>query len=269
MELEIDLEKSVEENASLYFDKSKKAKKKLEGLMKAIEATKGKLEKLEGQKPAKGTGVPVKKAKKQWFQEFHWFKSSDGFLVVGGRSAKSNEIIVSRHLQKGDMFLHADIPGAAACVVKAEGREIPRGTLEEAAQFSAAYSRAWQAGISSVDVYAVPPEQVSKTPPSGMSLGKGSFMIYGKREWFKKTKLELAVGVLNDRGSFSLVAGPRSAVEKQPAAFVVVKQGGMEKNAAAKKIFSMLAKKAGSEFNISLDEINTVLPAGGLAVAGG
>ena len=44
MEIEFDLTKSVEENASKYFEESKKAKKKLEGAKKALAETKKKLD---------------------------------------------------------------------------------------------------------------------------------------------------------------------------------------------------------------------------------
>jgi hypothetical protein len=158
------------------------------------------------------------------------------------------------------MFLHADIQGAAATVVKGEGNEIPQNALEEAAQFAAAYSKAWQSGLPSADVYAVKPDQVSKTPPSGMSIGKGSFMIYGQRQWFRKTPLAFAVGAEKLDGNFSVIAGPPSAVKKRATAFVMVKQGGGDKNAAAKKVLAILEKKLGQKTAIELDDIASALP---------
>ena len=44
MEIEIDLTKSVDENAGTYFNLAKKAKKKIEGAKKAVEVSKKKLE---------------------------------------------------------------------------------------------------------------------------------------------------------------------------------------------------------------------------------
>ncbi len=43
MEIQIDLSKSLEENAASYYEKSKQAKKKLEGLQIAYEKTKQKI----------------------------------------------------------------------------------------------------------------------------------------------------------------------------------------------------------------------------------
>ena len=47
MSLELYWNKSLEENASLYFEKAKKAKKKLLGLALAVAETKKKLQKVE------------------------------------------------------------------------------------------------------------------------------------------------------------------------------------------------------------------------------
>ena len=49
MKVELFLNKSVHENASVYFDKAKKAKKKREGAIETVEKYKKELEKLKQQ----------------------------------------------------------------------------------------------------------------------------------------------------------------------------------------------------------------------------
>ncbi|MBU0459211.1 MAG: NFACT family protein, partial [Nanoarchaeota archaeon] len=49
MQIEINLNKTVEENAGTYFNLAKKAKKKLKGAKEALEKTKQELEKLKQQ----------------------------------------------------------------------------------------------------------------------------------------------------------------------------------------------------------------------------
>ena len=49
MEIEFDLKKSVDENAGIYFNLAKKAKKKLEGASKAIKDSQKKLSQLQKQ----------------------------------------------------------------------------------------------------------------------------------------------------------------------------------------------------------------------------
>ena len=47
MDIELDLDKSLEQNASAYFEKSKQAKRKLQGLKRAMSELQQKAEKVE------------------------------------------------------------------------------------------------------------------------------------------------------------------------------------------------------------------------------
>jgi predicted ribosome quality control (RQC) complex YloA/Tae2 family protein len=62
--------------------------------------------------------------------------------------------------------------------------------LNEAATFEICHSRAWDAKVVT-SVYWVTAEQVSKTPPSGLYISTGSFIIRGKRNFITPNKLEL------------------------------------------------------------------------------
>ncbi|MBI5884933.1 DUF814 domain-containing protein, partial [archaeon] len=191
MKIEIDLRKSLHENASSYFDEAKKTDRKLEGLEKAITDLQSRIKELEA-KGVRQAKQLARKRPRQWFEKFRWFNSSDGFLAIGGRDATSNESIVLKQMQPEDKYFHADIHGAPHVIVKAEGREVPEETLKEAACFAVTFSSAWKLGFASYDVYSVKPEQVSKKAMAGEALGKGAFMIYGQRQWFRKMPLSLA-----------------------------------------------------------------------------
>jgi len=263
VEVELDLEKSLEKNASDYFEKSKKAKRKLVGLRKAMIDMQKKVDKAGEKTPAPKL---AKKAKSHWFQAFHWFKTSQGFLVIGGRDAKSNEAIVKKHLEPDDKFLHADIQGASAVIVKSGGKEISEPVLQEAAQFAAARSKAWQQRLPSVDVYAVSKEQVSKSAPAGEALATGGFMIYGKRQWFRKTRLQFAVGLLKEGDSFTVMAGPPQAIKKHCIASFEIILGKQKKSDIAKIILQKFGQKTGQQKPVSLDQIIAVLPGEGLEI---
>lgn len=257
LDVELDFEKSLEENASAYFERGKQAKRKLSRLKQAMLAMDRKIGSVKEKAPKK----PAKKAKRKWFQAFHWFRTGSGLLVIAGRDAKSNELVVKKHLEKDDLFFHADIQGAASTVLKEGTQKASKKDLEEAAQFAAVRSKAWQQRLSSVDVYAVSKEQVSKSAKSGEALGTGAFMIYGKRQWFRKTPLKMAIGLLPEEGSFLVMAGPPSAVKTHCKTFSEIAQGAMKKSELAKR----LLEKFGA--GISLDQIISVLPAGGLSPA--
>ena len=63
-------------------------------------------------------------------------------------------------------------------------------TLNEAAVFEVCHSRAWDAKIIT-EVYWVNADQVSKTPPTGLYISTGSFIIRGKRNFITPNKLAL------------------------------------------------------------------------------
>ncbi len=198
----LDIRISLKENINKYFyEKSKKAKRKIPGAKQTIERVRALVEK-EKEEAAIQQEIPsqkFKKRRKEWFEKFRWFFSSDDYLVLGGRDASSNEVLYTKYMEKKDLFFHSDAPGAPVVIVKnkknGEINDIPLQTIREAATFGVSYSRAWKANLNAADIYHVPPEQVSKTPPAGEFLPKGSFVIRGDREYFRNVKLEIAIGV--------------------------------------------------------------------------
>ena len=260
MKVELDIKQNLQENANSYFEVSKKAKKKLVNLEKAMKLMEERLEKAKKKEAEKAESKAVKKRKKEWYEKFRWFFSSDGFLVIGGRDAGGNEVIVKKHMEEDDGYFHADIVGAPHTVVKTNKKEIPDRTMEEAATFAASFSNAWREGFAYVDVYSVKPEQVSKTAPSGEFLGKGAFSIKGKREWFRKTKLEVFVGVEKTKEGNRVIFGPKNAIKKNGKSCFEIKQGKKEKSEVAKQLKKEFNKKGFKD--VDLDEIIAALPNG-------
>ncbi|MBD3164252.1 DUF814 domain-containing protein [Candidatus Woesearchaeota archaeon] len=257
-QIELYLEKSVEQNASAYFNKAKKARKKIEGAKEAVKKHEKKLKKLEKEKEAEKEeyerNKPQKKLKKEWYEKFRWFFSSEGFLVIGGRDATTNEIIIKKHTSDNDIVFHTDLAGSPFFVVKTEGREAGEKTLKETADATVTFSRVFKLGQSSSPVFWVRPEQVSKEAQAGEYLTKGAFMIRGKTNYIDN-KINLAVGKLEDG---RLMAGPTEAVKKHCREFMILEQGDEKSSKAAKKIRARLGG--------SLDDIIRILPAGGISV---
>ncbi|MBU0457352.1 MAG: NFACT RNA binding domain-containing protein [Nanoarchaeota archaeon] len=254
MEIEFDLNKSVDENSGNFFDKAKKAKKKLEGAKAALKDSIKKLEKLQKEESKFLEGEEKKREKKEkkreWYEKFHWFISSEEFLCVGGKDATSNEIVVKKHLDKEDLVFHTDMAGSPFFVIK-NGQEAGELTLNEVAQAVAVYSKAWKLGHGTADVFYVKPEQVTKEAKAGEHLAKGSFMVYGKTKYLHP-RLEYSIGLVGE----DIIGGPLSAVEKKTNNYVVIILGREKKSSLAKKI---KAKLKGGD----LDDIIKFLPAGG------
>lgn len=266
------LRKSVQENAAEYYEKGKKAEKRLEGAQKAFEETKQKITELERKKTEKVTQIskPLLREtekKKMWYEKFRWFHSSEGFLVLGGKDATQNEILVKKYMEPSDLVFHADIVGAPFVIVKTGGRMPAEQTIKEAAEFAAAFSRAWKEMFSAVDVYWVHPEQVSKTPPTGQFLAKGSFMIYGKKNYLRQVPLRTSIGVLMTEETINVIGGPKDAVTSQTSLYVEITPGEQPSGTLVKQIRERLAQKAPGQWQekllaLSLEEIQNFIPSG-------
>lgn len=259
--INIDPKLKVPENAQVYYEKAKKAKRKIKGALIAIENTKKQLEKMRAKKGIEMEKIlyPKKRVKKdlKWYEKLRWFLSSDGTLVVGGRDANTNESVVKKYLDNNDIYLHADIHGASSIVVKLEGKEINDNLLQESASFAASFSSAWSKGFSTQDIYWVHPDQVSKTPEAGEFVAKGSFIVRGNRNYVRGAKVQIAIGIVDYEGK-RIMAGPVEALEAHCENFVVLKPGYTKKEAIAKKILH----KINEDQLLNLDDIVRVLPAG-------
>ena len=255
MKIRLDWRKSAQENASAYFSLAKEMAKKEEGAKKAIAETEKEIEKakIEGEvasSKAASDAVPKMKRKKEWFEKYRWFFTSGGKLVVAGRDAKQNDMLVSKVMADADLFFHADIQGAPATILVG-GREASDLEKKESAQFAASHSSAWKIGSAVVDVYAVEKKQLSKHAQGGF-VGAGGFAISGEREWFRSTQLGLAIGV-KDGVVLCLPSCHPDATK-----LLATTTGAMEKGEAAKRI----AKSLGA----SADEILLALPSGRFSI---
>ena len=164
-----------------------------------------------------------------------------------------------------DVYFHADFHGAPHCVAKLEGKKIDTETQQEAAQFAGMFSKAWQQGFASVDVYSVQPEQVSKKAPSGESLGTGAFMIYGEREWFKHQTMECWLGIEKKDDLYRIISGSKNSVQKHALVCLKLVPGNDKPGNVAKQIKKWLDYKV-KENKIGLDEIIRMMPSESIRV---
>lgn len=276
VETEIDIRKGARQNAEKYFKEAKTAKAKLAAAEVALAKTMQKIEELKagavklGEKP---TELPKKKrARGKWYESFRWMHTTEGFLVIGGRDAKQNEIIFTKRIEPTDIVLHADIAGAPLTVIKSEGREIRPLAIREAAEFAAAYSSAWKAGLGGVDVYWIKPEQVSKQAPAGKFLPKGSFMIRGTKNYLKKMELKVSIGVKFEKDKegkrfAKLICGNTQAVNEHAKYLVTIQPGQMSQSQLASEVRRQILMKAMPDDKamieqIPIEDIQRAIPSG-------
>lgn len=259
MHITLSLNESVHENAGHYFEKSKKLRKKVEGAHESIARLRQQLEQLEKkskQLAEKQAAVATKAPQRplQWFEKFRWFRSSEGFLCIGGRDASTNEIIVRKHTAENDLVFHTQMAGSPFFTIKTEGKVPGEATRAEAAEATGSFSRAWRSKIAAMEVFWVRPDQLSKTPESGEFLAKGAFIVRGKRNT-STVVLGLAVGMTKEG---LVMCGPFGAIRTHCEKTVRIVPGDERPSDAAKAI----AKRIGG----TIDDILRVLPAGGIKV---
>lgn len=266
-ELELNSKLTVPQNAQRYYDRAKEQARKREGAEKALEETIRLIERKAGPEKVKTRKV-FRRKKPKWYERFRWFTSSDGFLVIGGRDASSNEEIYAKYLEKRDLALHTDAPGAPLVVIKTLGEGVPEETLEEAASFAVSYSSLWKAGLFEGDCYLVNADQVTKTPEPGEFLKKGAFVVRGERQYFRDVPVGVALGIAGDQ----LIGGPISAVKPRADPIVEVEPGELSPEDLAKRIYRSFAEKEDDRRWLkavaSVDAIASFLPPGGSEVKG-
>ncbi len=261
LQLEIDTSVSLHKNANAYYEKAKAFRKKRAGVERAMEETQAKISReKEKEVRVEEELMPkrkeVRREKEEWYERFRWFWTSDGFLVVGGKDATSNEILAKKHMEPTDLFFHTQAEGAPVVIAKTGGKEVSEEGLREIAQFATSYSNLWKYGFYEGECYCVTGKQVSKTPPSGEYIKKGSFVVRGKRKYFK-APLGLCIGIEKDKKR--LVACPSSESQKSRLDnFVELVPGdGLEKNELSKEIVKFFIDSAKDENKEEIKRIAT------------
>ncbi|MDB2237393.1 ribosome rescue protein RqcH [Halorubrum ezzemoulense] len=299
--VEVDASEGVEVNADRLYREAKRVEEKKEGAMAAIESTREELEAVkerkaewEEQQAADDGGeeegddedddeayetdwlsrssIPIR-SPDDWFERFRWFRTSTGYLVIGGRNADQNEELVKKYMGKHDRFFHTQAHGGPVTILKASGPsesadpvDFSEETLREAAQFAVSYSSDWKDGRGAGDAYMVDPDQVSKTPESGEYIEKGSFVIRGDRTYFEDVPCRIAVGVQCEPVTRA-IGGPPSAVVDRAAAHLTFEPGMYAQNDAAMMAYRNLKERFADQSFVrkvaSADQLQEFLPPGG------
>ncbi len=263
----IELELNVRKNLVEVYSELRKKVSDLENAVKRAEEEKQRLLKRIEELRTK-TNIERKRIrhafarKPEWYERFHWMITSTGFLVIGGRDASQNVSILRRYAEPSDIVMHADIHGASAVVLKTGGKEVDEETLSEAAVLAACYSKAWKAGYASIDVFWVRREQISFSAPSGEYLPRGSFMVYGKKNYVRGVKLELAVGIERQGDGYRVIVGPEKVVAQRAIAYIVLVPGDEDPSTIAKSFVRKLRESSLHELAelIDVNEVSLRIP---------
>ena len=268
----VKLESNIPTFSSLLFSRAKELERGSINIDKASEQLKSRIERMQNQTQKIHEKIQFNMLEsKHWYERYRWFVTTDGHLVIGGRDASSNSAVIRKHMTENDIVFHAEIHGSPFFLVKNARNRETGNFVDETAQATISFSRAWKDGLSSGDAYWVFPNQVKKGAPTGQYLPKGSFVIEGKRNFCKGVELKLSIGLIQiENNRYTIVCGPSNAIRRRSLVFASLLPGGSDPMNLAKKVKSEFVRVI-SEFDsdladylkkIVLDEFIRMLPSG-------
>jgi predicted ribosome quality control (RQC) complex YloA/Tae2 family protein len=263
--IKINSQSSIQGIASILFNESKKQLNAIETIESEKIKTEKNLEVFKKQESiARDSVVFTIQKKKEWYERYRWFFTSDDLLAIGGRDASSNSSVIRKHLGKGDKVFHAEIVGSPFFILK-DSTDETLSSMTEVAQATVCFSRAWREGLYGLNAYWVKPEQVKTAAPTGQFIAKGSFVIEGSRGFIQVSNLQLAVGIYQKNDRHSLMCGPPSAIKKKCVYFVTIEPSGLEMTEFAKKVrleFLKIVENQEIVKAFTIDDFIRALPAG-------
>ncbi len=186
------------------------------------------------------------------YKKYKWFFTKSGKLVVGGKSAESNDALL-RELKKNGkdyVVMHTKSPGSPFCAIISEIKKLEKSDIEECAIFTGCFSKAWKQGLkkTSVDIFQL--SQLNKSS----AMKSGTWSVTGKIPT-RVVNLKLVLIVQEN----FIRAVPEITAEKNKIMFVVY-PGKVDKGEVIKKnMFKDLNK----------EQLLSALPAGGVDLRNG
>ncbi|MFZ1076451.1 MAG: ribosome rescue protein RqcH [Nitrosotalea sp.] len=263
--VKINPQSSIQAIASILFNESKRQLKAIETIGSEKIKTEKNLEAFRKQATITQNSIVFAiQKKKEWYERYRWFFTSDGLLAIGGRDASSNSSVIRKHLGKDDRVFHAEIVGSPFFILKDSEDEMT-SSITEVAQATVCFSRAWREGLYGLNAYWVKPDQIKMGAPTGQFLAKGAFPIEGTRSFVQVSNLQLAIGLYQKNDSYAIMSGPLSAVKMRCLFYVIIEPAGTDMTDLAKKIrleFLKLAENQDVVKAFNIDDFIRALPAG-------
>lgn len=197
------------------------------------------------------------------YKNYRWFYTSEGKLVVGGKSDKQNELVIKHFLKPSFFVMHTLKPGSGFMIVQDSNPS--QKDLDECAVFCGCFSKQWKnlKGNSSkiyIDVF----EGKDIYKEKGMKAG-----TFGVKNKKKTVKIKPELVLVIQKGKLRAV--PKFNVGKkigngQAEILGEIKPGKLSKEEAAEKIAKRIKEKF--TFPISKEEIMQAIPSGKIGVNG-
>ncbi len=186
------------------------------------------------------------------YKKYRWFITSKGNLVIGGKNAEQNELLIKKlkESNKELVMMHTTSPGSPFAAILADPKLVKESDMQECAIFTASFSKAWKEKKKRVSVDMFNLSQLYKL--KGMKTG--TWGVKGEiRRIF--ANLELVLTKQNN----ILRAVPPTAVKSKNILLKII-PGKIDKHLILPKIQMMV------EESLNQDELISSLPSGGIAI---
>ena len=123
-------------------------------------------------------------------QKFRQYQISSGKIVLLGKSAETNEELISQ-AQKNEFLLHTKAPGSPFANIKSPQSEVTKKDLEEAAVMCAKHSQDWRDNKKDISVHYFLANDVSKSKDmktGTFAVGKCKNILVKKEKIFEFEK---------------------------------------------------------------------------------
>jgi len=178
------------------------------------------------------------------YKKYKWFFTKSGKLVVGGKSAESNDSLLSelKNMRKELIVMHTKDPGSPFCAIFAPVNAVTKSDIHECAVFTGCFSRAWKEGKKSAGVHMFKLSQLNKSN----EMNAGTWSVKGH---VKDFTVDLKLALTHQNGIVRAV--PKESVsDSEIIAFAVPGKIDKTKIKAIKGLNS--------------DQLLSALPAGGV-----
>ncbi len=184
------------------------------------------------------------------YKQYKWFYTKSGKLVVGGKSAESNDSLLRelKNTGKDYIIMHTKSPGSPFCAILAPVNELKPSDIQECAVFTGCFSKAWKQGLNKTNVDIFHLSQINKA--SGMK--SGTWAVLGKIQT-QIVELELAL-VIQEK----VVRAVPKLTAKPSEIIIWIYPGKVDKVEAVKN------NKMKEIKEINNEQLLSALPAGGV-----
>ncbi len=184
------------------------------------------------------------------YDSFRWFITSNGNLVVGGKSDAQNEIVIKNFSKPDYIVMHTSKPGSSFMIIQSDRPN--EKDISETAIFCACFSQQWKTGSEKISIDIFRGHQIYKV--RGMKTG--TFGVKGEK---KTVKVNPELVIVMQKGKLRAV--PITTKEKK---LVEIKHGRLNKEEAADEIVKMIKDKY--HFPVSKEEVMQAIPSDKMSV---